>query len=293
MKEFFFSYSNIGDNLNKLKINIIGLFLIGICFYTTEYTLQRMKEKDPIMIEIKEKSKEYEEKYHNAQVNGNDITSGKKGKEVDYNTSYSKMKQYGAFNESLITTKEVLPIISIEKNYDKYLVSGNQKEKKVSLVFPIKQDEEIESIITVLNKKEVPGTFFIDGTILEKYTNVIRKNKQHEFEILSYQDSYQTSFFTTAIAYLEMVTKKEANYCYTEKDNQELLDICKKRRLHTIKANELIKKELYRTIKNNLDSTKFYSIESNSYNLKELSTTIDYIEEKGYQITKLEELLSE
>ncbi len=293
MKEFFFSYSNMGDILNKKIINSIGLLLIGFSFFTTTYFLQRMREKDPIMIEIKEKSKEYEKEYSNAQITGNHMISGKKGIKVDYEKSYTKMKQYGAFNESLMVMKEVLPIISIEKNYDKYILGGNRKEKKVSLVFPIKEENKIEKVLTIVNQKEIPVTFFIDGIIIEKNTALIKKAHNHEFELLSYQNSYHKSFFTTALAYLEMITEKEANYCYTEKENEELLKLCKKKKLHTIKPNIIVKKELYRTIKNNLNDSMFYSIEINNYNIRELSTTIDYIEEKGYEIVKLKELLSE
>ena len=46
-------------------------------------------------------------------------------------------------------------------------------------------------------------------------------------------------------------------------------------------------------VKSNLDNSIIISIDVNNYNIKELSTTIDYIKSKGYKILLLRDLLSE
>ena len=69
--------------------------------------------------------------------------------------------------------------------------------------------------------------------------------------------------------------------------------MCNKLKLHTIKPSLVIKNNLYKNIKQNLSNGEIFTIEDNSYNEKELSTTIDYIIQKGYKIVTLENLLKE
>ena len=113
--------------------------------------------------------------------------------------------------------------------------------------------------------------------------------KNHELNILSYNNSYDKSLFETSISYLENILEKDVNYCLGE----EVLNLCSKLKLHTIKPSLEIHNNLYREVKNNIDNSMIISIDINSYNLKELSSTIDYIKEKGYKIVLLRDLLSE
>ena len=116
--------------------------------------------------------------------------------------------------------------------------------------------------------------------------------KKHELEILSYYNSYDRSLFETSISYLENVTGKGVKYCYSE-NNNEILNLCSKLKLHTIMPSLIIKNNLYKEVKSNLDNSIMISIDVNNYNIKELSTTIDYIKSKGYKILLLRDLLSE
>lgn len=279
--------------MEKLKITSIGVILIVLCFYITNQTIIMFKEKDPLMQTIKEEKNQYEQLPENAEIIGNTIIVGKKGQTIDYNKTYYKMKKYASYNEALITTKEVKPTISIENYYDKYIVRGNKSKKEIAFVFPIREDKELPIIEKVLKSKDVPGTFFLDGTVLESNTKRIKSNNVHEFEVLSYNNSYQESFLKTSFSYLEIMTKKGPKYCYTEEDNEELLKLCSKKKLHTIKPSYIIKKDLYMTIKQKIANSLIISIEVNNKNIKELSMTIDYVREKGYNLVILEELLKE
>lgn len=279
--------------MNKVKITMISILILGISFYMTNITVETLKENDSIMEEIKESQERYSIPSEDAEIRGNSITPGKKGKNIDYNKSYAKMKKYGAYNEALTVMKEVDPNISIEDNYDKYLIGGNKKNKYISLVFPVTNEDNWNRIIKFLEKIEFPITLFIDGTILEKNIDYIKKNNSYEYEILSYQNKFQASFIKTSISYLETITQKESKYCYTDKEDEEKLRICKKLKLHTIKPNYLIKKELYRTVKNNLSNSTIFSIEINNYTMNELPMTINYIKEKDYSLVNLKKLLSE
>ena len=278
----------------KKKTYRLGILVLSIfSFYYTNNIINFLKEKDPIMKEIKKSEEKYKVDYNNAKIKGNTITSGKKGKTINYDKSYSKMKKYGSYNEVLTVLKEVTPKISIDNNYDKYIIGGNKNNKSISLVFIVEKDTNIDNIIKILDNKKIPVTFFIDGTYLEDNIHKIKTIKNHELEILSYNDKYDESYFKTSVYYLENLIQKRCNYCYTREDNEELLKLCKKMKLHTIKPTIHIKNNLYKEVKNNLDNSIIISIDINNYIEKELSTTIDYIKSKGYKITTLNNLLKE
>lgn len=276
-------------NISRVFIILLLIF----SFYYTNKIIDFLKQQDPIMQEIKNKSDKYKIDAKDAKISDNSIISGRKGKEVDYNKTYSKMKQYGFYNETLTVLKEVKPNVSIDDNYDKYIVGGNKEKREVSLVFTVLKDTNINNILNILEKNKVAATFFIDGTYLENNISLLKSMKNHEIEILSYNNSYDSSLFKTSISYLENITNSKVKYCYTRDDNNKLLKLCSKNNLHTIKPSVYIKNNLYKNIKNNLDNSLIISLEINNYIEKELSSSIDYIKNKGYDIVVISELLSE
>jgi hypothetical protein len=279
--------------MNKLKTIFIVIVLIVLSFYCTNKEIENLKNKDTLMQEIKNNKEKYIYKSKNAIVNKDTIIPGEKGIDIDYNKSYYEMKKYGTYNEALTVMKEVTPDISIDNNYDKYIVRGNKNKKEVGLIFKLNNETNPNKIIDILENKNVYATFFIDGTYLENNIQTIRQLRKHELEILSYDNSFNKSIIKTTMSYLETITKKETLYCYTETKNNDILDTCKKMKKHTIIPNYVIKKDLYKTIKNNLDNSLMITIEINNYNELELPPTIDYIKSKGYSIVPLYKLLSE
>ena len=278
--------------MNKIFYRLLIILLMVFSFYYTNKIIDFLKDTDPIMKDIKKTENKYKIDSEDALIVGNSIIPGKKGKNIDYKKSYSKMKQYGTYNEGLTVLKEVKPVISIDDNYDKYIVSGNKEKRCVALVFKIYRDTNIDNVIKILEKEKVNGTFFIDGTFLENNILKLKSMKSHELEILSYNNSYDKSLFETSMSYLENVTGKGVRYCYSENDI-EVLNLCSKLKLHTIMPSLIIKNNLYKEVKNNIDNSMIISIDVNNYNLKELASTIDYIRGKGYKIVKLNELLKE
>lgn len=272
------------------RLFVIGLFIFS--FYYTNQVVNYLKEKDPLMQKIKVSSSKYEVEAIDAKIVGNLILPGKKGREIDYDKTYTNMKDYGSYNESLMVLKEVEPSISVTNYYDKYLIGGNKQTKRVSLLFPIQDVTHFNSIISILDEKEVVGTFFIDGNYLEKNVKNIRNHLNHEFELLSYQQQYQESFFKTSLSYLENITRRKLKYCYTEQENQSLLKMCTKLKLHTVKS-PLIRKNIYQEVKNQLSNGILLSFTINKELEQELPIIIDYIKAKGYQIVSLEKLLAE
>ena len=272
---------------------LLLLFLILSIYFTDKYFVS-LRNNDPIMKEILESNKKYKIDSIDAIIDDNTIISGKKGREVDVNKSYSKMKKYGVYNETYTILSDVSPTISIDDNYDKYIIGGNKNNKYVSFVFILKDNINIDKLLKILDKSGITVTFFIDGKLLENNITKIKSiSKKHEIEILSYNDEYDESLFNTSISYLNNILNKNYNYCYSEIDNRKLLDICSKNKIHTIKPSLLIKKNLYNEIRNNLSNSIIISIDNNSNNIKDLYTSIDYIKRKGYKIVSVNHLIKE
>ena len=278
--------------MNKIFYRLLIVLLMIFSFYYTNKMIEFLRESDPIMKDIKKTSSKYRIDSVDALIVGNNIIPGKKGKDIDYKKSYSKMKQYGMYNEVLTILKDVKPVVSIDDNYDKYIISGNREKRCVSLVFKVYKNTNIDSILKILEDKKIQANFFIDGTYLENNILKLKNMKNHELEILSYDNSYDKSLFETSISYLENVIGKGVKYCYSE-NNMEVLELCSKLKLHTIMPSLIIKNNLYREVKNNLNNSIIISIDVNNYNIKELNSVIDYINGKGYKILLLSDLLSE
>lgn len=272
------------------KIIYLFLFLI-ISMYYTNKSIDILKSVDPIMKHIKSTNNKYKINPVDAIVEGNEIQSGSYGKEIDIKKSYNKMKQYGTYNEALTVLKDSKPTISIEDNYDKYLIKGNPNNRNISLVFKLRETKNIVYLLKLLDEKNVQVTFFIDGTLLENNYKNIKKLHNHEVEVLSYDNRYEKTLMETTIAYLETVTNKKAKYCYTEEDNNDLLKICASNKLHTIKPTLVLGKDIYKNIKHNVSSGIVITIDN--YMIDDLSSSIDYLKAKGYSLVTVHELFSE
>lgn len=272
-----------------MKKLFIVIILLSFSFYYTNKVVDILKNTDPIMKEIKNTKDKYKINPINAEIINDNIIPGVFGKEIDYDKSYHQMKRYGTYNESLTVIKDTKPVISIEDNYDKYIIKGNNKSNNISLVFI---DNNPNRIMNILDNKKVSGTFFIDGTILEKNYNLF-KSTTHEIELLSYNNSYQKEFFKTSLSFLESITKEKPMYCYTEEDNNDLLKLCSKYKLHTIKPTLIIEKDLYKQLKNNVKSSYIITIKMNNYMEDDLKVGIDYLKKKGFNIVNLRTLLQE
>ena len=270
-----------------IKYLLITLFFIFSIYYT-EKSMDILKLNDPIMKEIKNNLKKYKIEPVNAIIKNNTIIPGKKGKEIDIKKSYSNMRKYGSYNETLIKTKDTLPVISITNNLDKYIKIDKNYNKQISLIFIINKETNLNKIINILNKHKVNKTFYIEENLLEKYTDIIKNNK---LEIGIFNPNKK--LFTTTKSYIETLINKEINYCYTEKEDNELLNICKNNNMYTFIPSIIIKNDLYKNIKLNIDKSKIISIYPNKYIEKELITTIEYLNKKGYEFLELNKLLNE
>ena len=146
----------------KIRKYIYLLLFLLISMYYTNRSIDVLKNIDPIMQEIKENNEKYKIDSVNAIIEGDKISSGSHGKNIDYKESYNKMKRYGKYNEALTVLKDTKPTISIENTYDKYLVKGNPKKRNISLIFKVFEDTNIDKILSILEENDIQATFFID-----------------------------------------------------------------------------------------------------------------------------------
>lgn len=275
---------------------IVLVLLLGIfSFYYTEKSIDFIREKDPIMETIKKESKEFEVKAINATIIDNKIIPGVSGTKVDYDSSYEKMKKYGTYNESLTVFSTVEPTISVEDYYDKYISQGNGIKKDVSLVFIVNQNDDIDTIIQILNDTNTKGTFFIDGLWLENNNSKVMSLKElnHEIEILSYDNRYDELYFSSSLNILNNITNIKPKYCFAKYDSKEVIELCSKLELHTIIPTIQTGNYPYSDVKKKLTKGAIISFDINSSTNIELPAIIQYIKQKGYTINTLDILLSE
>ena len=106
----------------KLIRPILIILLVGFSFFYTEQSIDLIRNTDPLMKQIKKSNYKYEIKPTNAKIKNNTIIPGTTGKEIDYEKTYTNMKKYGTYNESLTSLKETKPTISIDDIYDKFII---------------------------------------------------------------------------------------------------------------------------------------------------------------------------
>lgn len=281
--------------LKKILQILFVLLLVIFSFYYTDKAIVLLEQKDPIMKQLKEIEPTYYEAAQDATINNQYITPGYNGKKIDLEKSFQKMKQYGAYNDTLLVFEETKPTISIDEYYDHYISSGNGFTNNIALVFKVKPQDDITTIKNILDENNVRGTFFIDGLFLDEHAQQVMDLVKdfHEVELLSYDNTYNEQLFTASLSKLQTLTNTKPNYCYAEYDQKEVLELCQKNNLHTIIPTAIITANPYKNLKQSLKSGKIISLTPTTATIKELPVVIHYIKQKGYTLDTLDNLLNE
>ena len=281
---------------NKPYLTVIGICLLTVfSFYYTNKLIEFSKSKDPIMIEIMKNKDDYNKLSIDALINNNYITPGSEGLEVDVDKSYTKMKKLGKYNDNLYVYDVVKPTISIKDNYNKFVINGNTTKKEVSLIFNVNDLKNIENINKILFNNNVSATFFIDGNIKDDDINILKilDESNNYFGNLGYNKKYSIKTIKYTNALLDRIDDDNHNYCYVEKDDINVLKTCSEVKMYTIKPMVVSNIFPFTYIKQNLENGKIFSLDTNSYTLKQLDLIIKYVRQKGYDFVTLEEILNE
>ena len=280
----------------KYMFQVIGILalLIGSFVYSDKVSLAS-KSTDSLLNEIKSKSSNYVVKPSEPIINENTIIPGTNGKEVDINKSYRKMREIGYFDEQLLVYKTINLEYPLNKNLDKFIISGNEDKKEVALMFKIDNYDEINDIVKALDSKKVKGTFFITSTFLEKNNELVLSllNEGHTVGNLSDNSDYTSADFVWMKTVITNAGLQNNNYCLAEDKNEEILEICKLQSSRTIIPTKIITKYPLINVKSNLKSGAMFAFEVNEKLKEELLVIINYIESKGFTIDSLEDLLAE
>lgn len=274
-----------------IRITLV-LFLSIFSFYYTNKSIELIRFQDPIMKTIKSTEKKYKTPAINAKVKDNTIIPGISGKTIDYNETYNKMKQYGAYNEVLTTLKEEKPSVSVDDYYDKFIISGNPTKKKVALIFKVEKRSP-KDLVSIVNAKQTKATFFIDGYYLENNYDEIATMNNHQLELLSYNSNYDKIYFSASKEYLETITKKPLKYCYCDYDNKEIINLCQSLNMHTVLPTIKVSSNPFQEVKEKLSNASIITFNITDQTINELPIIIDYIKSRGYILTTLTDLINE
>lgn len=280
----------------KRLFESVGLItLVCFSFFYTEKTVNVVREYDDIMITIKEKQKEYKIKPIDATIKENTIIPGVSGKSININKSYSKMKRYGNFNDTLLVYEKIDPTISINKNLDKYIIKGNETKNMISLLFLVKNDDNIDPILTILKGKKVKANFFINSNWLEKNENKLKEIvlEGHTIGNLGVNGIYTDSNYSWLDHKIKTVSKKEFGYCYNEIEDNQSLKLCEGYKNYTIRPNIIINRNPLSEIKEKISPGSIISLPINQEVFSQLGLIIEYIQSKGFNVTTLENHLKE
>ena len=273
----------------------IGLFsLVCFSFFYTNKISTVIKENDDVLKQIKEVENQYKTEPIDAIIVDNTIIPGISGSEIDVKKSYKKMKKLNEFNDSLLVYKKIKPIISVNEVYDKYIVSGNGNKKEVSLVFLVNNNDDISSIINILNQNNIKATFFIDGIWFENNNeliiNLIENN--HIVGNLGYNLDYDNDGVVWMNAVVTKIANQNDTYCYNENDD-ESLNICKDNNSYTIRPSIITNQNPLIEIKKTLKSGSIISLNVNELTTKQLPLIIEYINSRDLEMVNIEKLISE
>lgn len=276
----------------KKVFEIIGLLSLAcFSFFVTDKTISVFENVDNIMIQIKENSYKYNRTSIDAIIKDDFIIPGINGRVVDIKKSYKNMKKYGYYNENMYVYNSIKPNISLSDNANKYIISGNTKLRNVSLLFIV--NDEIDSIISVLNKNNIKANFFISTNWFEENGDLVLSliNDGHIIGTIGNNYVYSDSSFGWMDTIIKGVSIQKKGYCYyiDDKDN---INNCFNYNDYVLKPI-LIKNNFLFEVKKYLSNGVMLSFNINNSLIKELDSIIKYINSKGYNIVTVDTLLDE
>ena len=278
----------------KKTLQMLGLFvLIGFSFFYTDKVLNVIREEDKVMIELTSVIDVYKEDAVDAKVVGNTIIPGIKGRIINVDKSYNKMKQLGIFNKNLIIYDEVEPSISISNNKDKFIISANSNKKMVSILFILDNDKRLDTINKILDSKGVSANYFVDYNYLVNNSTKIKEIKTHEFYSYGDNGEYRPDNLLFSNNLISRIKDNDAIYCLSLDMDIDTLKMCSNNNLYTIIPSIIGGNRPYTNVKTNLISGSIILLDLNNETINELSIIIDYIKGKGLSIGPLSKLLSE
>ena len=197
------------------------------------------------------------------------------------------------FNEDLIVFEEIMPTVSLQNTFDKYIRRGNVTKTNVSIIIIVDDPSYVENILDILNSKEVKVTFFVGKNIINESMDLIDIIIKSGHRVEYKSDEYNVDEVLKYNDLLKVKTNNNLKFCYTDEENITILSNCNYKKMHTIFPNIITTNFPYSDVKRNLDSGSILSFKSNQHTLRELKYIINYINQKGFIIVNLDQVISE
>ena len=251
---------------------LLTCLLINFSFYYTNIVSNYLKDKDPIMIKIKNLENKYEQPPVNATILNHTIIPGVNGKKINRIKSYYQMKKINSFLETLLVFDEIKPDISLSNYYHYYIVNGNKNKKNISLLLEVSDLFIIDKIEKELQNEEF--SFILNSSFLKNNQDDLKKIKRN-----------------IMINHKEIENNNLIDYCYTN-DISEINE-CENYKIYTI-APKFITNDYYYQTYINLENGGIYSYHiTNDKNINDLKFLITGLRSLGFNIVSIDELIKE
>lgn len=238
-------------------------------FFYTERVALYVKNKNPIMKEIREvKESKYQEAINCSIIEDTYIIPGLNGKYINEDASFYNMVTSN-YDENLLVFKELKPNISIEDHKDKIIIRGNHNKNAVSIIF-----ESINSLSSHL----IQNNFQVNLLIKEEINNA-------EYELIN---NAKSEFVYKKIDNYLKKQNLNNNLCYTNDDTIPKLCKDKYTFTHSVEVNH----SNLSTVKNTISSGDIILIKE-SLTIPELEVLINQILYRDLSIIPISELISE
>lgn len=247
-------------------------------FYYTDKVTKISEQNNVILASINDYALKHDSKCVEGSITEDGIILGLSGISVNKNKSYSNMKGIG-FNEKLIEYNREECILSTNNNYDKYIVAGNNQSNNISLVIDVNNEKYFSKMLKIAENKEVTINLLFNYEMLNKYIESISNHNNILFKGKTRQELND---------YIKIL--HDEFYC-TNRES-DVIDICKSKKLNSINVINYVDKNLLLNTKKILNKGSIIFIKENEFNMNELSSTINYIKSRGYNIVSITELLS-
>lgn len=262
----------------KKIFEYIGILsLVCFSFFLTDKTASVVQEIDDIMVRIKREQDKYSQDGIDATINGKYIIPGIPKKSVDVEKSYIEMQKVGVYDSNYLVYNVEKPTQNLDKNLDKYIISGNSSKREVSIILNLK-DYDLSSILKLLGATKV--SFILSNDNIEKQIDSIGSALKLGNEFLISEE--EKSKFLSLKQKLDTLNNP-TKICYNSNQSEEFLSICKKNKYYSVTSEVITKNPLSKT-KELLNPGVFLTFEVNKQFLTEFSAILSYIESRGYII---------
>ena len=191
--------------MKNIGLYSIILFFSIISFYITNKTVNYLKQKDELMLYLKDIEDKYYQEPINPIINNNTIIPGINGYKINIDKSYNKLKEVGSFNEQLLVYEQIKLKDSIKNHKDKYIIAGNKKKNMVSILLFIDNYyyDILDDNVIIGNDKDLKTFSF------NKKGYCFNENKDNDFKDLCLKNNYYS-------LYADVIT---SNFLYNVKNN--------------------------------------------------------------------------